>query len=92
LDLRSYRCKVRFCFGLKLGKVQIIVFVGLLRKARGLMFQFSFSFLSNPSPRRVSRNKSLKHRAFGAGQFLSRAFVVLLRKSIPQNHNLKTAA
>ncbi len=25
-------------------------------------------------------------------QFLSRAFVVLLRKSIPQNHNLKTAA
>jgi hypothetical protein len=37
-------------------------------------------------------NKSLKHRAFGAGQFLSRSFVVLLRKSIPQNHNLKTAA
>jgi hypothetical protein len=27
-------------------------------------------------------NKSLKHRGF----------VVLLRKSIPQNHNLKTAA
>ena len=26
------------------------------------------------------------------GQFLSRSFVVLLRKSIPQNHNLKTAA
>ena len=26
------------------------------------------------------------------GQFLSRGFVVLLRKSIPQNHNLKTAA
>ncbi|MEN9430556.1 MAG: hypothetical protein RJA86_1415 [Pseudomonadota bacterium] len=78
--------------GLKLGKVQIIVFVGLLRKARGLMLWFSFSFLSIPSQRRVSRNKSLKHRAFGAGQFLSRAFVVLLRKSIPQNHNLKTAA
>jgi hypothetical protein len=37
-------------------------------------------------------NKSLKHRTFGAGQFLSRAFVVLLRKSVPQNHNLKTAA
>jgi hypothetical protein len=37
-------------------------------------------------------NKSLKHRACGAGQFLSRSFVVLLRKSIPQNHNLKTAA
>jgi hypothetical protein len=27
-----------------------------------------------------------------AGQFLSRSFVVLLRKSIPQNHNLKAAA
>jgi hypothetical protein len=26
------------------------------------------------------------------GQLLSRGFVVLLRKSIPQNHNLKTAA
>jgi len=26
------------------------------------------------------------------GQFLSRSFVVLLRKSIPQNYNLKTAA
>ena len=37
-------------------------------------------------------NKSLKHRHFVAGQFLSGAFVVLLRKSIPQNHNLKTAA
>ena len=37
-------------------------------------------------------NKSLKHRAFGAGQLLSRSFVVLLRKSIPQNRNLITAA
>jgi len=37
-------------------------------------------------------NKSLKHRTFGAGQFLSRSYVVLLRKSIPQNYNLKTAA
>jgi hypothetical protein len=37
-------------------------------------------------------NKSLKHRHFVAGQFLSRSFVVLLRKSIPQNYNLKTAA
>ncbi len=27
-----------------------------------------------------------------AGQLLSRSFVVLLRKSIPQNRNLKTAA
>jgi hypothetical protein len=26
------------------------------------------------------------------GQFLSCGFMVLLRKSIPQNHNLKTAA
>ncbi len=37
-------------------------------------------------------NKSLKHRHFVAGQFLSRSFVVLLRKSNPQNRNLKTAA
>jgi hypothetical protein len=37
-------------------------------------------------------NKSLKHRAYGTGQFLSCSFVVLLRKSIPQNRNLKTAA
>ena len=37
-------------------------------------------------------NKSLKHRHFVAGQFLSRAFVVLLRKSIPQKTNLQTAA
>ncbi|HTF97026.1 MAG TPA: transposase [Cellvibrio sp.] len=28
-------------------------------------------------------NKSLKHRHFVAGQFLSRAFVVLLRKIFP---------
>jgi hypothetical protein len=27
-----------------------------------------------------------------AGQFVSRSFVVLLRKSIPQNRNLQTAA
>jgi hypothetical protein len=37
-------------------------------------------------------NKSLKHRHFVAGQFLSRAFVVFLRKSIPQNRNSKAAA
>jgi hypothetical protein len=37
-------------------------------------------------------NNSLKLRTFGAGQFLSRSFVVLLRKGIPQNYNLKTAA
>jgi len=36
--------------------------------------------------------KSLKHRHFVAGQFLSCSFVVLLRKSIPQKRNLKTAA
>jgi hypothetical protein len=40
----------------------------------------------------VMPNKSLKHRHFVAGQFLSRSFVVLLRKSAPQNRNLKTAA
>ena len=40
----------------------------------------------------IQSYKSLKHRTFGAGQFLSRSFVVLLRKSIPQNRNLKTAA
>jgi hypothetical protein len=27
-----------------------------------------------------------------AGQFVSRVFVVLLRKRFPQNHNLQTAA
>ena len=42
--------------------------------------------------RKKQFNKSLKHRHFVAGQFLSRNFVVLLRKSIPQNYNLKTAA
>jgi len=35
-------------------------------------------------------NKALQLHS--AGQLLSRAFVVLLRKSIPQNHNLKAAA
>jgi hypothetical protein len=45
-----------------------------------------------PFASKKARNKSLKHRTFGAGQFLSRAFVVLLRKRFPQNHNLKTAA
>jgi hypothetical protein len=44
------------------------------------------------SKNNVLYNKSFQHRTFGAGQFLSRGFVVLLRKSIPQNHNLKTAA
>jgi len=48
-------------------------------------------YLGN-SVQKKQPNKSLKHRHFVAGQFLSRAFVVLLRKSIPQNHNLKTAA
>ncbi|MBK8188773.1 MAG: hypothetical protein IPK77_16805 [Cellvibrio sp.] len=40
----------------------------------------------------VRVNKSLKHRALRALDSLSRSFVVLLRKSIPQNRNLKTAA
>ncbi len=34
-------------------------------------------------------NKSLKHRTFGAGQFLSRAFVVLLRKKYSTKSQLK---
>ena len=38
-------------------------FVGLLRKARVLMLWFAFSFLSNLSQRKVSRNKSLKHQS-----------------------------
>jgi hypothetical protein len=33
-----------------------------------------------------------KHRAFVVGQFLNRAFEVLLHKSVPSSHNLKTAA
>ena len=37
-------------------------------------------------------NNAFQHRTFGAGQLLSRVFVVLLRKSIPQNRNLKAAA
>jgi len=37
-------------------------------------------------------NKSFKHRTFGTGQFLSRSFMILLRKIISQNRNLKTAA
>jgi hypothetical protein len=37
-------------------------------------------------------NKAFQHRTFGAGQLLSRSFVVLLRKSIPQKRNLKAAA
>ena len=40
----------------------------------------------------TNANKSLQLAHFVAGQFLSHAFVVLLRKSIPQNRNLKTAA
>jgi len=38
------------------------------------------------------RNKAFQHRTSGAGQLLSRSFVVLLRKSIPQSCNLKAAA
>ena len=34
----------------------------------------------------------MRHPYAGAGQFLSRAFVVLLRKCIPQTGSLKTAA
>ncbi len=45
----------------------------------------------------MSQNKSAITRRSSpqaplAGQFVSRSFVVLLRKSIPQNHDLQTAA
>jgi hypothetical protein len=57
-----------------------------------LWFSVFLPVSAKSSQQKRFRNKSLKHRHFVAGQFLSRAFVVLLRKSIPQNHNLKTAA
>jgi hypothetical protein len=58
-----------------------VVFVGELRKVfRKVKFHVT-SRCSITSALRAS-----------VGQFLSRGFVVLLRKSIPQNHNLKTAA
>jgi len=57
-----------------------------------IWFSFFFLFSASESQKKHFRNKSLKHRHFVAGQFLSRSFVVLLRKSIPQNRNLKTAA
>jgi len=72
-----------------------VVLVGLLRKVWVLLLQFVFSFCSNPSQvnchvtSRCSITPAL--RAY-VGQFLSRGFVILLRKSIPQNRNLKTAA
>jgi hypothetical protein len=58
----------------------------------GALVEKAFLFFARFKQCTVLCNKSLKHRAFGAGQFLSRAFVVLLRKNFPQNHNLKTAA
>ncbi len=58
-----------------------MVFVGVLRKA---LRKIKFHVTS-----RCSITPAL--RAY-VGQFLSRGFVVLLRKSVPQNHNLKTAA
>jgi hypothetical protein len=41
---------------------------------------------------KINHTSRCSSHASRAGQFLSRGFVVLLRKSIPQNHNLKTAA
>jgi hypothetical protein len=35
--------------------------------------------------------KRLKHNHFVTGKFVSRAYLALLRKSFPQNHNLQTA-
>jgi len=84
--------KFSFVFAKNWVKLKLLFLLVCFGRLGVLMLLFAFSFLSNPSQRRVSRNKSLKHRHFVAGQFLSRAFVVLLRKSIPQNHNLKTAA
>ena len=41
--------------------------------------------------KRIANKRSSPH-TMCAGQFVSRGFVVLLRKSNPQNHNLQTAA
>jgi hypothetical protein len=51
-----------------------------------------FAHYSRFSHSKISHNNSFQHRTFGAGQPLSRSFVVLLRKSIPQSRNLKAAA
>jgi hypothetical protein len=67
-------------------------FVGLLRKARVLLLRFVFSFCSNPSQVNYHVTSRCSSHTSCAGQFLSRGFVVLLRKIVPQNHNLKTAA
>ena len=58
-----------------------MVFVGALRKAlRKIKFHVTSHCSITPA------------LSAYVGQFLSRGFMVLLRKSIPQNHNLKTAA
>jgi hypothetical protein len=41
---------------------------------------------------KYSKPNKAQHYALRAGQFVSRLFVVLLRKSIPQKTNLQTAA
>jgi hypothetical protein len=58
-----------------------------LRKVLAMGVQFAAKRLCSTS--RCSTTPAL--RAY-VGQFLSRSFVVLLRKSIPQNRNLKAAA
>ncbi len=39
----------------------------------------------------MSANKRNNSRTLCAGQFVSRSFVIFLRKTNPQNHNLQTA-
>jgi hypothetical protein len=70
-------------------KCQMIQKAGLINIAT-LTIQMIMLFTCLLVGRTMHNN--VQHYAFGAGQFLSRAFVVLLRKSIPRNRNLKTAA
>ena len=82
-------CKVRKLFRL------CFVCIGLLRKAWSRGFSFFFrieSSLSQTKCHVTSRCSITSALCAYVGQFLSRSFVVLLRKSLPQNYNLKTAA
>jgi len=49
-------------------------------------------YFSASSKSLTSRSSTTPALRASVGQFLSRSFVVLLRKIIPQNRNLKTAA
>lgn len=55
-----------------------------------MTFICSILKIKNGSTRQANATGNLNKSC--AGQFLSRGFVVLLRKNIPQNHDLKTAA